>query len=122
MGKSHMDLTQAELFLTSQAKKREGGLTEDQAKVFLKFWRTHRAKIHEHLVKKSLWNTSLKNLSWRVDIQHQSRHQDHTSIPTAIVELHLRDGDGDHTNGGEQVLIVSTYIFVKMPTYYYMIS
>lgn len=41
--------------------------------VFLKFWRSERSKIHEALQKKSNWNSSLKNLSWRIDVKTASR-------------------------------------------------
>ena len=45
-----MDTAKLDVFLTSQTKKKEGGLTPEQAKVYAKFWKNHRAKIHKAMV------------------------------------------------------------------------
>ena len=84
-----MDLNQAETFLSSQARKRDGGITEDQAKVFLKFWKNQKTKIHETLVQQCLWDNTLKSLSWRIDVKAQTRNLEHINTPTAIVEMQL---------------------------------
>jgi len=86
-----MDLPQAEAFLISQTKKREGGITEDLAKVFVKFWKLHKSRIHESLIEESTWNQRLKGLSWRVDVKSRTRTVDQLSVPCAIVELQLEN-------------------------------
>ncbi|XP_065595461.1 COMM domain-containing protein 1 isoform X1 [Cyrtonyx montezumae] len=83
-----MDLNQLEAFLTAQTKK-QGGITSDQAAVIAKFWKNHRAKIHESLVNQSCWDNVLKNMNWRVDLKAQSRHDDQINTPVAIVEMEL---------------------------------
>ena len=45
-----MDTAKLDVFLTSQTKKKEGGLTPEQAKVYAKFWKNHRTKIHKAMV------------------------------------------------------------------------
>ncbi|XP_078000817.1 COMM domain-containing protein 1-like [Glandiceps talaboti] len=87
-----MDFNQLEAFLTSHTKKRAGGITEEQAAVFAKFWKNHKAKIHESIVSQSTWNNTLKNVSWRIDLKTQARHIDQLHAPTAIVELQLANG------------------------------
>ena len=84
-----MDLNQAETFLTSQARKRDGGLSEEQSKVFLKFWKNQKTKIHDSLVQQCQWDNSLNNISWRIDVKTQSRNVEEINMPTAIVELQL---------------------------------
>ena len=86
-----MDAGQLDAFLTSQKRKREGAMTEDQAKVYARFWKNHRSRIHEALVARTLWSPSLVDLSWRIDIKTQSRQSDRLSCPTAILELQLKD-------------------------------
>ncbi|NXN18568.1 COMD1 protein, partial [Indicator maculatus] len=87
-----MDLNQLEAFLTAQTKK-QGGITAEQAAVLAKFWKNHRAKIHESLVSRSRWDSVLRSLSWRVDLKAQSRHLEQINTPVAIVEMELgKDG------------------------------
>ncbi|NWQ99810.1 COMD1 protein, partial [Paradoxornis webbianus] len=83
-----MDFNQLEAFLTAQTKK-QGGITADQAAVIAKFWKNHRAQIHESLVSQSRWDHVLKNISWRVDLKSQLRHVDQVNTPVAIVEMEL---------------------------------
>ncbi|NXI47535.1 COMD1 protein, partial [Galbula dea] len=83
-----MDLNQLEAFLTAQTKK-QGGITSEQAAVLAKFWKNHRVKIHESLINRSRWDSSLKTMSWRVDLKSQSRHMDQINTPVAIVEMEL---------------------------------
>ncbi|NXX48769.1 COMD1 protein, partial [Tricholaema leucomelas] len=84
-----MDLNQLDVFLTAQTKK-PGGITAEQAAVIAKFWKNHRAKVHESLVSRSRWDNVLRNLSWRVDLKAQHRHlQQINTTPVAIVEMEL---------------------------------
>jgi len=90
MSTTDMELTQAEAFLTSQTKKRDGGLMEEQAVVLLKFWKTHKERIHESLVSECVWGSKLTSLSWRVDVKSHTRQTDGAiNEPCAIVELQL---------------------------------
>lgn len=93
MVSADMDLNQAEVFLTSQMKKPESGITENQANAFRKFWKNHKNKIHEAIISKSTWNNTLRNVSWRIDIKSQARHLDEINAPTAIMELHVGPND-----------------------------
>lgn len=95
MATSDMDQNQAEIFLKSQTKKREGGITEDQAKVFLKLWKSHRNRIHESLIQMCNWNNQLKHLSWRIDVQSRSRRAEQVNTATAIIELQLEKKQDD---------------------------
>ncbi|NXP42031.1 COMD1 protein, partial [Leiothrix lutea] len=83
-----MDSNQLEAFLTAQTKK-QGGITPDQAAVIAKFWKNHRAQIHESLIGQSRWDHSLRNISWRVDLKAQLRHVEQINTPVAIVEVEL---------------------------------
>ncbi|XP_070576865.1 COMM domain-containing protein 1-like [Ptychodera flava] len=87
-----MDYNQLEAFLTSHTKKKEGGITKEEATVFTKFWKNHKTKIHDSIVSQSTWNNTLKNVSWRIDLKTQARHIDQLHTPTAIVELQLANG------------------------------
>ncbi|XP_041467943.1 COMM domain-containing protein 1-like [Lytechinus variegatus] len=96
-----MDFNQLEAFLTSQMKKKEGGISQAQATAFTKFWRNNRSKIHEKVVSQSIFGNTLKDVSWRIDIKSQAKHIDQINMPTAIVELKLADNshidkDPDH--------------------------
>ncbi len=50
-----MDAAKLDAFLASQTKKKDGGLTQEQAKVYAKFWKNHRTKIHKALVSGMFW-------------------------------------------------------------------
>ncbi|XP_016050903.2 COMM domain-containing protein 1 isoform X1 [Erinaceus europaeus] len=83
-----MDFNQLEAFLTAQTKK-QGGITSDQAAVISKFWKSHKTKIRESLMKQSRWDSGLRGLSWRIDGKSQSRHSAQIHTPVAIMELEL---------------------------------
>jgi uncharacterized protein YbaA (DUF1428 family) len=89
MASSNMDHTQADTFLTSQTKKREGGVTEQQSKLVMQCWKVHRTRIHDSIVRHCVCNNRLRDMSWRIDVKSRSRHTDQISTPAAIVELHL---------------------------------
>ena len=84
-----MDLNQAEAFLSSQVKKRDGGITDNQSKVYIKFWKNNKTKIHDKLVSKCIWDNTLKNMSWRIDVKTRSKDVEQINTPVAIVELQL---------------------------------
>nr|XP_033794122.1 COMM domain-containing protein 1 isoform X2 [Geotrypetes seraphini] len=83
-----MDLNQLEAFLTAQTKK-QGGITEEQARVIAKFWKNHKTNIRESLITQSRWDNSLKTINWRVDLKSQSRDMDLGNTPVAIAEIEL---------------------------------
>ena len=91
MAAADMDMAQLEAFLTSRIKKKDGGITEASARVYGKFWKNHRVKIHESLVKKCQWNRCLENFNWRVDMKSQSRTEANLASPTAFLELRLKN-------------------------------
>lgn len=57
----------------------------------LKFWRTHRAHVHERAVAQSVWNHRLGKLAWRVDVKQRERgdgaDEPPRQEPRALVEL-----------------------------------
>jgi len=93
MGSSDMDQNQAETFLVSQTKKRDGGITEQQAKVLLQMWKLHRTQVHESVLSSCVWNNRLRNINWRIDIKSRSRTVEQLSTATALVELELEKTD-----------------------------
>lgn len=84
-----MDFNQLEAFLTSQMKRKQGSLTQEQAAAFLKFWKSQKVKIHDVLVQKSSWNNKLKDVNWRIDLKSQARHLEQINTPVAIVEMQV---------------------------------
>jgi len=90
-----MDFNQCESFLVSQTKKPEGGITENLANGFRKFWKNHKNKIHETLIAKATWNNTLKHVSWRIDIKSQAKNIDEVNTPTAIMELEIGPNETD---------------------------
>ncbi|XP_033105344.1 COMM domain-containing protein 1-like [Anneissia japonica] len=89
-----MDFNQLEAFLTSHKKKRDGGLTEEQAAAFTKFWKNNKTKIHESVISQSSWNNTLKSMSWRIDVKGQAKNIEQINTPTAIVELQITNTHG----------------------------
>ena len=94
-----MDQNQAETFLVSQTKKRDGGITEQQAKVLLQIWKMHRTRVHESVLRSCVWNSRLRNISWRIDVKSRSRAVEQLNAATAVVELEL-----ENSNANSQVL------------------
>jgi len=88
-----MDLDQSETFLETQMKKKDGGISQDQAKAFTKFWKNNWKKIHDSLVERSSWNNKLQTMSWRIDVETRARHADQVNTPTAIVELQIASSE-----------------------------
>ena len=86
-----MDFNQLEAFLTSQMRRKQGSLTQEQAAAFLKFWKSQKVKIHDVMVQKSSWNNKLKDVSWRIDLKSQGRHLQQINTPVAIVEMQLEN-------------------------------
>lgn len=115
-----MDFNQLEAFLTSQMKRKQGSLTQEQAAAFLKFWKSQKTKIHDVLVQKSSWNNKLKDINWRIDLKSQARQLQQINTPVAIVEMQVEkrsteskvsfplSGDyEDYLNQGHQTVCTS---------------
>lgn len=69
-----MDWTQLEAFLTSQTKRQDGGLTQEQAQSTARFWRLHRARVRSSVLAQSRWNPGMESCSWRVDLEGPTAH------------------------------------------------
>jgi len=93
MASSDMDQSQAETFLVSQTKKRDGGITEQQSRVLLQVWKVHRTRVHESLLRSCVWNNRLRNINWRIDVKSRSRAVEQLNTATAVVELELENSD-----------------------------
>jgi len=60
----------------------------EQQEIISKFWKVQKQKIHDLLVKNSIWNDSLNKMSWRIDSKTKSRRVPEMNDElTAIVEL-----------------------------------
>jgi len=95
MASSDMDHNQAETFLVSQTKKRDGGITEQQSKVLLQLWKLHRTRVHESVLRSCIWNNRLRNINWRIDVKSRSRTVEQLNTATAVVELELENNDAN---------------------------
>eukprot|EP00112_Aurelia_sp_Birch-Aquarium-sp1_P007133 Seg1778.10 transcript_id=Seg1778.10/GoldUCD/mRNA.D3Y31 product="COMM domain-containing protein 1" protein_id=Seg1778.10/GoldUCD/D3Y31 len=101
MVNSDMDFRQLEAFLTSQMKRREGALTEEQAAAISRFWKNHKTKIHDVVVQRSSFGNTLKQTNWRIDLKTHSRHLEQINTPVAIYELEV--GKHDSKNETEKI-------------------
>ncbi|XP_014665984.1 PREDICTED: COMM domain-containing protein 1-like isoform X2 [Priapulus caudatus] len=90
-----MDFDQLDAFLVSQAQKKERGITDSQAQLYMKFWKSHKQRIHDSLVSRTRWSNSLKGMNWRIDMKVQSRSGQEVNVPTAIIELQVAN---EHTS------------------------
>jgi len=64
--------------------------TDEQKTLLAKFWRNQKAKIHDSLVSKSFWESSLSSVNWRIDVKTKSKNSNDLSEPVAIVELEMK--------------------------------
>ena len=99
----NMDLSQAETFLSSQTKKQVHGISDSQAKAFQKAWKNNRQKIHDTLVGRCMWNDTLRNVSWRIDVKTKTMNTDQVHVPVVNMLMDV----GNDTD--EKVLIAYTY-------------
>mmetsp|Transcript_26265 Transcript_26265/g.46579 ORF Transcript_26265/g.46579 Transcript_26265/m.46579 type:complete len:187 (-) Transcript_26265:388-948(-) len=77
-------------------------LPSDQKKVFLHIWKQEGSKIHKELVAKTIWNNTLDETAWRIDIQSTSKHVSDINEPTAIIRLKLNTDS--HQSGGSEIV------------------
>ena len=79
----------------SQTKKRDGGITEQQAKILLQISKLHKTRVHESVLRSCVWNSWLRNISWRIDVKSRSRTVEQLSAATAVVDLELENSDAN---------------------------
>ena len=89
MASLDMNLHQLDAFLTSQSKKKDG-IREDDVKIISRFWKTHKTKIHDSMVSKSIYNDRLKSLNWRIDVKTNANNEEQGHASTAIVEMNIQ--------------------------------
>ncbi|GAB5368932.1 hypothetical protein AAMO2058_001361800 [Amorphochlora amoebiformis] len=65
-------------------------VSEEHRKVFAHVWKTEGQKIHKEIVSRTIWNSSLDETSWRIDVKANSRHVKDINEPTAIVRLSIK--------------------------------
>eukprot|EP00468_Gymnochlora_sp_CCMP2014_P001813 CAMPEP_0167742756 /NCGR_PEP_ID=MMETSP0110_2-20121227/1620_1 /TAXON_ID=629695 /ORGANISM="Gymnochlora sp., Strain CCMP2014" /LENGTH=140 /DNA_ID=CAMNT_0007627017 /DNA_START=68 /DNA_END=490 /DNA_ORIENTATION=+ len=65
-------------------------LSEDQTKAISHTWKSESRKIHKDIVSKTVWNSELEDLLWRIDIKSNSREAPDINEPTAIIRLNLK--------------------------------
>jgi len=81
------DAAQIAAFLKLRVKE----LTAPQREAFARFWRTHRARIHEAVRRRTTWDPALGRVAWRIDVKTRAMGTapgTELSEPVAIVELH----------------------------------
>ena len=90
-----------------------------QAAAISRFWKNHKSKIHDVIVKRSIFGNRLKEASWRIDLKAHSRHVEQINSPVVIYELELEQGIGKKVS---RVYIVpfyeSIYLFRFFSTKY----
>jgi len=69
-------------------------ITEEQQKVVAHVWKNEGPKIHKEIVSKTVWNSSLEDVAWRIDVKANSKHIAEINDPTAIIRLNLKTAKG----------------------------
>lgn len=91
-------LNQAEAYLfkaareswtLSQAEKNmeESNLSEDQQQAFLHAWKLNAEEVHRVVVSRSVWNSVMDDISWRIDVKTRTKTQPDLNEPTAIINI-----------------------------------
>ncbi|GAB6026054.1 Copper metabolism (Murr1) domain containing 1 [Chamberlinius hualienensis] len=88
-----MDLSQLQAFLTSRVKHREPAhrISDEQAKVIAKFWKSQSQKILESLAKRTQFNPALKDFNWRIDITNSSQALQPKNTAVVVLQMNLED-------------------------------
>ena len=66
---------------------RAGTFTQQQIKLCIAWWTNEKEKIHASVVKKTTFNKTLHQLSWRVDIRTASKSSPEINEPLALFEI-----------------------------------
>ena len=64
-----------------------------QAAAISRFWKNHKAKIHDVVMQRSSFGNTLKQTNWRIDLKTHSRHLEQINTPVAIYELEVGKND-----------------------------
>eukprot|EP00053_Salpingoeca_punica_P016116 m.150646 g.150646 ORF g.150646 m.150646 type:complete len:187 (+) comp16882_c1_seq2:50-610(+) len=97
---SDLDFSKLERFLSAQMTKKSEGSpqTEEQAKVFAKFWKTQRSKVQDQLAEDSIWQNRLASASWRIDLKTKAQRIEEMNEPVGIVELRVEEAATNATS------------------------
>ncbi len=95
---SDMDFRQLEAFLSSQMQRREKALAEEQAAAVARFWKSHKSKIHNVMVERSVFGNRLKQSNWRIDYKTHGRNMNQINTPVAIYELEIEQPENVSIN------------------------
>lgn len=66
---------------------RVGNFTPQQMSLCIAWWTNKKEKIHSSVILKTIWNNTLKQLSWRVDIKTASKSAPEVNEPIALFEI-----------------------------------
>ena len=119
MVKSNMDMSQAENFLKSQSKKQDTGISELQAKAFLKAWKNNREKIYETMLERTRYNKTLKDFSWSVTSPVASRYIQNNEAASASISLHLGNAKNSEvrTNIFRKLILLNIILVTQQRMY-----
>lgn len=83
------DPSQIDTFL----KLKKTALTQTQKEAFSKFWRSHRARIHDVVCQRATWDNTFDRVAWRIDVKTRTKESlaegRELNEPVAIYELHI---------------------------------
>jgi len=79
-----LEVTHFEAFV-----QKEKALSSAQQDLFVKVWKSQKAKIHDYVYRKVRWNNSLQKISWRIDVKTKTKALTEVNEPTAIVEMNI---------------------------------
>lgn len=94
---AHEDFDAAQI--VAFLKLRGKTLSDTQRDAFVRFWRTHRAHIHEAVRARATFDPPLGRVAWRIDVKTRTMRAPDAELsePVAIVELH---GGNSGSGGG----------------------
>lgn len=83
------DPSQIDTFL----KLKKTTLTQTQKEAFSKFWRGHRAQIHDVVCQRATWDNTFDRVAWRIDLKTRTKESLAEGVElndaVAIYELHI---------------------------------
>ena len=82
------------------AKLKASELSAEHAKAAVTIWRADCDKVQAVLMRRSTWNSTLRDVAWRVDIATNSKRVKEVDEPVAIVELNTNRGVCGGAAGG----------------------
>jgi hypothetical protein len=109
LANEHADASKLEALLG------ESALSADNQKILVNFWSKEREKIHESMATKSRWNSTFKQLGWRVDSRAASRNVAEINEPVAIFELNTNAGKGVNSESSSMVVKAQKETVTEVP-------